>query len=750
MPSQLPLPPSPAFGMSDLYYTLFRHKWKILVCALLGFAASFTYYRLRTPPLQSEAKLFVRYVETERKTSAGPSSPIDTMAKSPDVRGETIMNSEIEILTSIDLIRDVVDAVGAERILAQISGGADAGQAISLVKGNLQVEVLPRSSVFRIVFSHPDPAVAPLVLREIIDRYLRRHLEIHRAAGMIRDSLAQETDQLRSRLAQTEEQLRQAKIKAGIASFEDTRRQLSEQIAAIRQQIFAAEAELAAQGSVLEGASKRSQVKSATPATEPTSVELPPGKIEEYASLSARMARLLAFEQELSTLYTSENARVKEVRAQIADADNAKRILEQEFPSLIQPGVAVAPSGQSSASFDYGALSAQHAALRAKIKTLTSQYEQLRAEAATIDQSEAAISELVRKKDLEEANYRYYAASLEQSRINETLANGRVSNISEIQSPSPPSRDWSRSLRILAGLAGGGLGLGLAWAFLIEFYLDRSLRRPKEIERLLGIPLFISVPRLRKLARLRPNSANGTHPLLSAPTDDNARAQVNGSRPTSIKPNGAIDKMALLAPFHDTLRDRLIAFFEARNLTHKPKLVALTGLGGHAGVSTTAAGLARSLSETGEGNVLLVDMTAGQASGRQFVKGKAICGLDELLDTRQNAHVEENLYVVVENHSDQLSRNLPQRFTRLVPKLKASDFDYIIFDMPAVSQISITPRLASFMDMVLMVVESEKTSRDTAQHAAELLGQSKAHVGVVLNKTRNYVPSLLNEELLAS
>jgi Mrp family chromosome partitioning ATPase len=89
---------------------------------------------------------------------------------------------------------------------------------------------------------------------------------------------------------------------------------------------------------------------------------------------------------------------------------------------------------------------------------------------------------------------------------------------------------------------------------------------------------------------------------------------------------------------------------------------------------------------------------------------------------------------------------MPKRFTSLVPKLKASDYDYIIFDMPPISQISITPRLASFMDIVLLVVESEKTDRDLVKRAAALLAESKANVGVVLNRTRSHVPRKLLQE----
>ena len=90
---------------------------------------------------------------------------------------------------------------------------------------------------------------------------------------------------------------------------------------------------------------------------------------------------------------------------------------------------------------------------------------------------------------------------------------------------------------------------------------------------------------------------------------------------------------------------------------------------------------------------------------------------------------------------------LPQRFRNLIPRLKASDYDYIIFDMPPVSQISLTPRLAKFMDTVLMVVESEKTDRDVVKRATSWLTEANPNVGIVLNKSRNYVPKRLQQEI---
>jgi Mrp family chromosome partitioning ATPase len=63
------------------------------------------------------------------------------------------------------------------------------------------------------------------------------------------------------------------------------------------------------------------------------------------------------------------------------------------------------------------------------------------------------------------------------------------------------------------------------------------------------------------------------------------------------------------------------------------------------------------------------------------------------------------------------------------------------------SQISVTPRLARYMDMVMVVVESEKSDRDVVQRAVNMLTETRANVGVVLNKRKQYVPKQLQPEL---
>jgi Mrp family chromosome partitioning ATPase len=200
----------------------------------------------------------------------------------------------------------------------------------------------------------------------------------------------------------------------------------------------------------------------------------------------------------------------------------------------------------------------------------------------------------------------------------------------------------------------------------------------------------------------------------------------------------------------EALRDRLVTYFEVNNMTHKPKLVALTACHRAAGVTTVAAGLASVLSETGDGKVLLVDMNETGGAACHFYRGKPELRLVDALENgkRSNAQVQENLYVVAEHDFDGgLPRVLPQRFQHLVPRLRVSDYDYIIFDLPHMSHTSIALRVARFMDVTLLVTEADRTPRQVLRQSARILVESGAQVATVLNRTHPCIPAGLRQEL---
>src|SRR5213080_2085572 len=153
----------PAAGMSlgDVYYVLFRHKWKIAAICGLGLAIAAALPAMWPLMYQSEAKLFVHYVVDNKSLSQ--IGPADAKVTSPDQSGRSVINTELEILTSLDLAQVVATNVGPERVLGK-GGSKEPWAAAGLIHANLTAESPQGGSVIRLLFKHRDAAMASVVL----------------------------------------------------------------------------------------------------------------------------------------------------------------------------------------------------------------------------------------------------------------------------------------------------------------------------------------------------------------------------------------------------------------------------------------------------------------------------------------------------------------------------------------------------------------------------------------------------------
>jgi len=89
---------------------------------------------------------------------------------------------------------------------------------------------------------------------------------------------------------------------------------------------------------------------------------------------------------------------------------------------------------------------------------------------------------------------------------------------------------------MLAMLALGGILVGLAWAFLIELYLDHSVKRPIEVQTKLGLPLFLSIPDM---------SRNGHRRRLAAAAEKEPSHLKNSEGAASTSVANGSDKTAV-------------------------------------------------------------------------------------------------------------------------------------------------------------------------------------------------------------
>ncbi len=760
-------PPAAGMALNDIYYVLFRHKWKIIVLTVLGLLTAGGIYFYRGTTYQSEANLWIKYVMSTR-----PLSPTANSSETISVTegGDGIINTEVAILSSFDLARQVATNIGPEKILAMAGGGSDVVAAATFVHDNLVVDRLPRSPVLRVIFSHPDKDLVQRILQEIVDDYQKKHAEMYTVANSSYDALMRETGNLKVELEQAEANLQRAKNEAGINDLTEAKKSNGQMILTIHQEIMQTAAEMEQHQEILkqlQGADAKSSGTNLVSSTNSLSAtntlaELTDDQIDDYTLVkeNAEQAKTAYFK--LRSDLPEHNSLVVEKYDKHKSAEKVKKDMEKADPRLakLRTTAPVANGAPFETVSDKIAKEQDTiTGLQDKIKALQTSMQEVHSDVTNLDALTPAIRDLERQVENRETYYKNYLNSFEQARIENDIGGGKNANIQVTQLPSPPSQERSKTPKLMGIAAAAGILIGLIWAFFVELYLDHSVRRPKEIEGALGMRLFLSIPDVNRNGERRlgngASKKNGkpgkAEPpaALPAPADGLAAAVAAAAAPGSKMEVAPWDRNHSLHNYYEALRDRLISYFEVNNLNHKPKLVAVTGSAQGSGATTIAAGLAASLSETGDGNVLLIDMNLEHGATQEFYNGKPSCELDAALanETRDSAMVQNNLYVVSGRaNGDQLSRMLPKRFANLLPKLKASDYDFIIFDMPPIARTGVTQRLAGFMDMMLLVVEAEKTSRDVVKQAGALLTESKANVSVVLNKTHTYIPKRFHQE----
>lgn len=735
-----------ALNLNSILFAIFRHKWMILAFAAAGVIAAAIVYARWPVVYESRAKLLVRYV-LERSTV----DPIDGIARSAASRGaEGVMGSEVEILTSWDLAMQVAEAVGPQRILPDAGPTATRERAAGAIARGLRVGVRRGSNIIVLSYQNSRAELTTPVLNELMTQYFTKHLEVHRSAGAF-DFVSQQTDQVRARLNQTEDALREIKGKVGVVSLSDTTGTLTNELMRGEEIMHGAEAAVAEQRARVEqlekafavevsaGAPPPTAAPSATPGalvngSLPTGDQAPSGAspskpegedVAKYKTLIARIGVLRQAELTLLSKYTEENTFVELNRAEMADLQGQKRALEVKFPALIETA--------NNAGGDLLSERAKLAGFVAKIGALKMYLERIRERLRQLAEVAPLILNLERKREMEEGTYKYFERTLEKARIDEALDSSKIPNISAVQKPSLPSLVTGRRDRFVTGLAAGGLGLGIALAVLFETLLNRTVKRPLELEAQLRVPLLLTIPF---------SGRNGHWRLL--PRNLNPFGGSNGKSAAALAP---WEHGHFIRKYSEAIRDRLGLYFELNQLTHKPKLVGVTGFSEGAGTSTLAAGLAAALSEVGDGKVLLVDVNLGPEQVHPFFKGKPAMSLTSALGegSEPMPATAENLYLatVAPEQSGMAQLGL-KRFFDLVPNLKASDFDYIVFDMPPLGQTSPTLGMAGFMDKVLLVVEAEENNQDMVKRGYTALASDRNNVSVVLNKTRTYLPKWLD------
>ena len=749
------VPQNQTFSLRDFYTTIFRRKQLIKLCFLFVILAVGVYVICVPNTYRSMATIIVN-LGRENVTLDPTATTGKTVTIEEDRDSE--INSEAELLKSKDLAGQIVNEMGADKILngsgddlstedsmsairywakqilmfpftkimnlfdsqpnSAVAKFKKQDKAIDYVEKHLSIEQVKKSDIIAINYDAGNPRLAQNVVDKLIKAYLKKHLLAHQTAGSY-TFFAEQKMKLRTSLEEAENKLRQIKNTTGIASISEQKKILLERLGGLR--------------TTLERAQSHKASTSAKIATlENTLSKLPrtlrKDEVTGFANSSfdevqKRVYELQLREHELQSKYKDDAPPIIAIRRQIQKGQALLSTTKQ----LKQINLGVNDTYQK-LQFNLVTDKSLLSATEADISVLSEQIKKEESDLHVMNNTEMQINRLDREVEILRSNYIKYSESKEQARIDQAL---KLDNISSIRIVQPASYSLipvrpKRKLILVLGLFLAIFG-SLGAAFFRD-HLDHSLNDIDDIDGHLRLPVLTTIP----------------HSCLERPLD---RLLIQGTAQSTITvPAPVVEFNGDEESCRAMLRLTVDEDFE-----HFSYALGFVGCQPQDGTSTVVNLFARQMALQSASRILVVDTNIYNPQQHTHFKTKLTPGFTDLINKCSDLRCIQttsipNLDVL---STGERKDGFPacKVLTHLLPVLKAS-YNYIIFDLPPMQSRSPILQASRLMDGIALLVEAEKTRWEVAAQAKQDLGQMQSNLlGIVLNKKRFHIPEWLYKRL---
>ena len=201
----------------------FRHKLLMAVTFLTIALGTAVVTLLLPNEYESRTKILVKNLRADVPITPERTNGANGIASDRDV-SETQINSEIEVLTSKDLLNQVVSECGLarpgppsllQRLRLKETPQNEAGrieQATEKLAKDLVINPVKKANIIEISYASASPQTAAAVLRKLGEFYLAKRMKLHRPAGTYEFFKAQADD--------AQQQLREAERE--LSTFQQT------------------------------------------------------------------------------------------------------------------------------------------------------------------------------------------------------------------------------------------------------------------------------------------------------------------------------------------------------------------------------------------------------------------------------------------------------------------------------------------------------------------------------------------------
>jgi len=445
-------------NIRDLLSVIFKRKYTIIAVFIVVFGGMALYAFLAPRVYEAKSILLVKLGREFMRASDGTNS-----SPGLSVQPETIMRSEMSILTSRDLMERVVDTVGVSALYPALgknpAARADSEKAaIASFEGNLKVTNIAGSGLIQVAFSHRDPATSARVVNTLVDAFKDKHLDVF--GGKTTAFLERQEKVFQQRLGESEENLSAFKLKNRIFSFEEQKTNLIG--------LFG----------TLDGKYKTAQNETTELEQKMAFIRSEKWAIDPPSDIRNQLVALQQKEQGLLERYTDNSRAVQGVR--------------QELKALRD---SLAKSNEEARQIELGKTMGQLTLARARAGSIRTQMRQVEGELDTLDRHGRELQSLKRESAQLEQNHQIYSKKLEESLIMDDMDRQKMVAISVVQKATipafPKEQKISRSQMVGLGFF-GGIAAGIALAIVLEL-MTPGMPTPVSAERTLGVPVLVSV-----------------------------------------------------------------------------------------------------------------------------------------------------------------------------------------------------------------------------------------------------------------
>jgi uncharacterized protein involved in exopolysaccharide biosynthesis len=529
---------STGITLRDVLYVFFRHKWKMLFFFVLVFTGGAFAIFLMPDVYESRSQVIV-------KTGRNPLTK-DPLINAP--AAETTVRNEMAIMSSRILAERVVAELGPDFILRRPEPKSPIQQyvarltnavkrlekvekndpafqefyrnaAVDLLMRNVSISERSGATTLEITYNALDPEVAQNTLSAFVNLFLKRHIEVHRAA-IQPEFFEGEAQKTYAAFEKKQKELSDFCERNNVNAFEKQQEELVKAHSDLgskrreaESQIKSSEAKIRVFDEQLTARKKDSIGKTPEqPATKEEEGDLATAVTPEsplLASLKNELVNLQKKEAQLARKYTEGERLLLDVRDEIhvteemikkeeaAVADKAKKVADsikrgRALPGVMTPLVAQDPvlqqveqllvgekatlTGLQAAEVDYTKSQADIEGKMVAMRGLQTEYEKLLREKTTLEES-----------------YMRYLQDKERSEVSRTMDEQMVSNVEVFQPASYPLKPvTAQKARNLAVVLAAALFGSIALAFGLDF-LSQTFKTNEDVERYLGVPVLTTV-----------------------------------------------------------------------------------------------------------------------------------------------------------------------------------------------------------------------------------------------------------------